>query len=133
MFENQAPAKVQRKSQSATNLCPSTGPCIDIVTNHEGPPTYKPKHSTASLKTKDQKPVKHQGLSENLAKNKTPNTVDRSCTCCVRVNKTDAETQYELSVETFVPTSYEAPGEASANTPQVQVLKNFSIHVHTIC
>lgn len=114
-------------------MCPSTGPCIDIVTNHEGPPTYKPKQSTTSLEIKGQKPVKHQGPSENLVKNKTPNTVDRSCTCCVRVNKTDAETQYELYVETFVPTSYEAPGEVCANTPQVQVLKNGSIYVYLIC
>lgn len=130
MLENQGLANVKRRSQSATNMCPITGPCIDIVTNHEGPPTCRPKQSTSSLKVKDQTPcyremceqkplytsLKFQKPIENLVK-KTPNTIDRSCTCCIRVNKTDAETQYELPAETFVSTSC----EVCANTPQLQV------------
>lgn len=121
IFETQVPANVKRKSRSATNVCPSTGPGIDIVTNQEGPPAYKTTESTTSLKIKEQKlTVKYQKPSENVVKNKTSNAIDRSCTCCVRVNKTDAVTQYELSVETFVPASYDMSSEVCANTPQIQ-------------
>lgn len=118
-------------------MCPNTGPCIDIVTNQEGPPTCRPKQSATSLKIKDPKPsyramheqkpistsVKYQKPSENFVKNKTRNTIDRSCTCCVRITKTDAETQYELSVETLFSTFYEIPCEVCVNTPQLQVIE----------
>lgn len=141
MFENQVPANVKRKSQSATNVCPNTGFYIDIVTNHEGPPTCRPKQSTTSLKISDQKPshraeheqkpvytsVKYQKPSENFVSNKTPNTMDRSCTCCVRVNKADAATQYDLSVETFASKLYDVPWEVCVKTTQLQLL-NFSLY-----
>lgn len=136
MFENLVLANGKRKSQSATNVCPGAGHYIDIVTNHEGPPKCRPKQSTPSLKIEDrhsytkvheQKPiytfVKNQKPSENLAKDQTPNTIDRSCTCYVRVNKADAATQYELSVETFVSTPNEVPRKVCDNTPQPEVLK----------
>lgn len=96
-------------------MSPNTGPCVDIVTNHEGPPASRPKQSTTSLKIVQKPTTKYQKPSENFVKHKRPNTIDRSCTCCVRVNTKDAETQYEFSVETFVPTSYEVPSEVCAD------------------
>ncbi|XP_026323945.1 uncharacterized protein LOC113233151 isoform X2 [Hyposmocoma kahamanoa] len=129
ILETQVPTNVKRKSQSATNVSPNTGPCIDIVTNHEGPPAPRPKQSTTSLKIEVQKPTtKYQKPSENFAKNKIPTTINRSCTCCVRVNTTDAETQCEFSVETFVPTSYEVPSEVSMKKRRRSVIPNYLKH-----